>query len=128
VLLLMAAMSAAVPLAFLVPALYVYPFILAAIVLVTNSGQGIASLVMVLIPTESVPAQFRATSIGFVTLVGEVMGATAAPIVAGTLAEKYGLALTMWLAGGGSALLFLATLFLRETTRVKSSLALRSED
>jgi dipeptide/tripeptide permease len=78
---------------------------------------------MVLIPTESVPAQFRATSIGLVTLVGEVIGATAAPIVAGTLAEKYGLALTMWLAAGGSTLLFLAALFLRETAQVKSSLA-----
>jgi predicted MFS family arabinose efflux permease len=126
VLLLMAAMSAAVPLAFLVPALYVYPLILAAVVFVTNSGQGIASLVMVLIPTESVPAQFRATSIGLVTLVGELIGATAAPIVAGTLAEKYGLALTMWMAGGGSTLLFLAALFLRETAQVKSSLAVRS--
>jgi MFS family permease len=114
-LLLMAAMSAIVPLAFLVPALYVYPVVLALVVFAANSGQAIASVVLVLVPTESVPAQFRATSIGLSTLAGEVMGATAAPILAGTLAQKHGLAVTMWLAAAGSGLLFLVALFLRET-------------
>jgi predicted MFS family arabinose efflux permease len=117
VLLLMAALSAVVPLAFLVPALYVYPLLLAAIVFAANTGQGIASLIMVLVPTESVPPQFRATSIGLTTLVGEIMGATGAPLLAGALAEKHGLGLTMWLAAGGSALLFLAALFLQEPGR-----------
>jgi predicted MFS family arabinose efflux permease len=117
VLLLMSSLSAVVPLAFLVPVLYVYPLLLAAIVFVANTGQGIASLILVLVPTESVPPQFRATSIGLATLVGEIMGATAAPILAGSLAEKHGLALTMWLAAGGSALLFLVTLFLQAPTR-----------
>ena len=117
VLLVMAAASALVPLAFLVPALYAYPLLLAAIVFAANTGQGIASLVMVLIPTESVPAQFRATSIGLTTLAGEIMGATGAPLLAGALAEKHGLGLTMWLAAGGSAVLFLAALFLREPAR-----------
>jgi predicted MFS family arabinose efflux permease len=116
-LMLMAALSAAVPLAFLVPALYVHLLLLAAIVFVANTGQGIASVVMVLVPTESVPAEFRATSIGLATLVGEIMGATGAPMLAGTLAEKYGLGLTMWLAAGGSAVLFLTALFLREPVR-----------
>ena len=115
VLLILAAMSAVVPLAFLVPMLYVYPVLLAAIVFVTNTGQAIASLILVLVPTESVPAQFRATSIGLTTLAGEVMGATVAPILSGALAEKYGLALTMWLAAVGSAVVFVMSLFLRET-------------
>ena len=117
VLLLMAALSAVVPLAFLVPALYVYPFLLAAIIFAANTGQGIASLIMVLVPTETVPREFRATSIGLTTLVGEIMGATGAPILAGALAEKHGLGLTMWLAAGGSAVLFLASLFLQEPAR-----------
>jgi MFS family permease len=120
VLLLMAVMSAIVPLAFLVPWLYIYPLILAAIVFAANSGQGIASMIMVLVPTESVPPQFRATSIGLTTLVGEVMGATGAPILAGALAEKYGLAMTLWLAAGGSVLLFFAALFLTETAGSRS--------
>jgi predicted MFS family arabinose efflux permease len=114
VLLIMAALSAIVPLAFLVPGLYVYPLLLAAIVFAANTGQGIASLIMVLVPTESVPSRFRATSIGLTTLAGEIMGATGAPLLAGALAEKHGLAVTMWLAAAGSALLFLAAAFLRE--------------
>ncbi|MGA8274579.1 MAG: MFS transporter [Candidatus Sulfotelmatobacter sp.] len=121
VLLMMAALSAVVPLAFLVPALYVYPVLLAAIVLVANTGQGIASLILVLVPTESVPAQFRASSIGLTTLVGEIMGATGAPVLAGVLSEKHGLGLTMWLAAGGSGVLFLAALFLQEARRVPSN-------
>jgi len=121
VLLLMAAMSAVVPLAFLAPALYVYPVLLAFIVFVANSGQAVASVVLVLIPTESVPSKFRATSIGLATLAGEVMGATGAPILAGALAQKYGLAVTMWLAAAGSGLLFLAALFLQETRPARSA-------
>lgn len=116
VLLLMAVMSAVVPLAFLVPVLYVYPLVLAAIVFAANTGQAIASLIIVLVPTESVPAQFRATSIGLTTLVGEVMGATVAPTLAGVLAETYSLGLTLWLAAAGSAVVLLATLLLRETS------------
>jgi predicted MFS family arabinose efflux permease len=115
VLLFSAAASAVIPLAFLVPVLYVYPFLLAAIVFVTNSGQGMASLLMVLVPTESVPSEFRATSIGLATLVGEIFGATAAPILVGTLAEKRGLSLSMWMAAAGSAVVFLVAFFLRET-------------
>lgn len=115
VLLLMAAQSALVPLAFLVPVLYAYPLVLAFIVCVANCGQGIASVVLVLVPTESVPSQFRATSIGLATLVGEVIGGTATPILGGALAQRYGLAVTMWLAAVASALLFFVTLFLRET-------------
>jgi MFS family permease len=44
-LLLMAAMSAVVPLAFLVPALYLDPLVLALIIFVTNSGQAIATVI-----------------------------------------------------------------------------------
>ena len=128
VLLLMAALSAVVPLAFLVPVLYIYPLLLAAIVFVSNTGQGIASLVMVLIPTESVPAQLRATSIGLATLVGEVMGATGAPVLAGGLAERHGLGLTMWLAAAGSVVLFLAALFLQETERPQAAGPRQSPD
>jgi MFS family permease len=115
VLLLMAVMSAVVPLAFLVPTLYRYPVLLALIVFATNTGQGIASLVLVLVPSESAPLQFRATSIGLATLAGEVMGATLAPTVAGGLAEHYGLGVTLWLAAAGSAVVLLATLLLQET-------------
>jgi len=115
VLLVMAAMSAAVPIAYQVSSLYAHFWPMAAIVFAANTGQGIASVIMVLVPTESVPAQFRAASIGLATLTGEIMGATAAPIVAGSLAERYGLGFALWLAAAGSGVLFAVGLCLKET-------------
>ena len=121
VLLAMAAMSALVPLVLLIPPLYAYPWLLAAILLLTNAGQGMPTLVMVLIPTESVPPQFAATSIGLATLVGEIVGATIAPTLGGALAESHGLGITLLMAAGGTAIVFVAALFLKETAQVKSA-------
>jgi predicted MFS family arabinose efflux permease len=120
VLLAMAAMSALVPLVLLIPPLYAYRWLLATILLLTNAGQGMPTLVMVLIPTESVPPQFAATSIGLATLVGEIVGATIAPTLGGALAESHGLGITLLMAAGGTAIVFLAALFLKETAHVRS--------
>ena len=117
VLLTMAAMSTVVPLALLVRPLYALPWLMAAILFVTNAGQGLASLVMVLVPTESVPAKFTATAIGLATLVGEIFGATVAPLAGGALAERRGLAAPLWMAAGGTVLIFLVSMLLRETAQ-----------
>jgi predicted MFS family arabinose efflux permease len=119
VLLMMAAMCTIVPLALLILPLYSYPWILAAILFITNAGQGIPALVLVLVPTESVPSQLAATSIGLATLVGELFGATLAPLLGGTLAQKYGLGFPLWMAAGGMVLVFLVALFLDETAHVR---------
>ena len=116
-LLLMAAMSTLVPIALLATPLYQYPWLLAAIVCTTNAGQGIATLILVLVPTESVPQRLAATSIGVATLVGELIGATVAPVLGGTMAESHGLAFTLWLSAAGTGLLFFAALFLKKTAR-----------
>jgi MFS family permease len=119
VLLLMAAMCTIVPLALAFPPLYAIPWLLAGIVFATNAGQGIASLIMVLVPTESVPPQFAATSIGIATLTGEIFGATAAPVLGGALAKTHGLAAPMYMSAGGAVLVFLVSLFLRESSEAK---------
>jgi MFS family permease len=120
VLLLMAVLCAVVPLALLFTPLYSYPWILAAIMALTNAGQGIGALIMVLVPTESVPPQFAATAIGLATLTAEILGATVAPILAGRVAESYGLGVTMWMSAGGAAVVFVAALFLQETYMVRA--------
>jgi len=122
ILLLMAAMCTAVPIALLVSPLYALPWGLAAILFLTNAGQGVASLVMVLVPTESVPSQLAATSIGLATLVGEIFGATAAPTLGGLLAERHGLATPLWMAALGSTVIFGVALFLREPTHAETQL------
>ena len=120
VLLLMAAMCAMVPLALLISPLYSHPWVLAAILALTNAGQGIGALILVLVPTESVPPQFAATAIGLATLTAEIFGATLAPALAGAVAQYHGLGATMWMSAGGAALVFVATLFLKETFLAKA--------
>ena len=115
----MAALSTVVPLALLVPALYSHLWLLAGILLVANGGQGIASLIIVLVPAESAPLGFAATAIGMVTLAGEIMGATVAPAIGGAMAQKMGLGTALWMSAGGTAFLFLVTIFLKETSRGK---------
>jgi predicted MFS family arabinose efflux permease len=115
VLLLLAAMSAVVPLVLQVPFLYTVPWLLAAIVFLCNGGQAIASLIIVLVPAETVPPRFRATAIGLCTLVGEIIGATIAPTLGGAMAERFGLRMPLLMSAGGMAILFLVALFLKET-------------
>ncbi len=117
VLMMLAVMSAMVPLALQVRALYSVPWVLAGIVFVCNAGQAIAALIIVLVPAETVPPQFRATAIGFSTLVGEIVGATLAPTLGGAMAEEFGLRMPLLMSAGGMAILFLAALFLKETAR-----------
>ncbi|MFZ0737475.1 MAG: MFS transporter [Candidatus Acidiferrales bacterium] len=119
VLLLAAAMSTMVPLTLLISPLYAVPWLLATILFLMNAGQGIPALILVLVPTESVPPQFAATAIGLATLVGEVIGATVAPVLGGALAQSRGLGVTMWMSAGGTVLVFLASLFLKETAGVR---------
>jgi predicted MFS family arabinose efflux permease len=120
-LLVLAAISSLLPLALLVRPLYSHLWLLAAILFVTQGGQAIAALVIVLIPAESVPPQFTGTAIGMVNMVGELIGATIAPTLGGTVAESYGLGSTMLMATVGAVLLFITVLFLKETYRARTA-------
>jgi predicted MFS family arabinose efflux permease len=115
----LAALSSIVPLALLVPSLYSHLWLLAGILLVANGGQGIASLIIVLVPAESAPIGFAATAIGMVTLAGEIIGATVAPAIGGAMAQRMGLGTALWLSAAGTGFLFFVTFFLKETSRGK---------
>jgi predicted MFS family arabinose efflux permease len=115
VLLLMALLSAAVPLTYQVPFLVDHPWLMAIAGFVANGGQGMAALVLVLVPTESVPIQFAGTAIGVATLVGEIFGGTLAPALSGAVADRHGLAAPLWIAAAGAMTAFFAGLFMRET-------------
>ena len=73
-LIFVALISAMAPLTYQVPILIAHPWLMAGAGFLVNGGQGIAPLVLVLAPTESVPAKFAATAIGLATLVGETIG------------------------------------------------------
>jgi predicted MFS family arabinose efflux permease len=118
-LLLVALISAVVPLPYQVPYLVAHPWLMALAGFVANGGQGIAALSLVLVPTESVAPEFAATAIGLTTLVGEVFGGTLAPAIAGRIADRHGLTAPLWIASAGALSVFLAGLFLRETAPSK---------
>ena len=73
ILFLMAALSAASPLVLLTSPLYSHMPVMAALLFLTNGGQAIAALALVLIPAETVPAAVTATGIGVTNLVGEIV-------------------------------------------------------
>jgi len=89
-------------------------WLLAAILFLTQGGQAIAALIMVLVPAESVPPQFSATAIGLATLVGEIIGATIAPAAGGAIAQQFGLGMPLLMGAASTVVLFLAALFIRE--------------
>jgi predicted MFS family arabinose efflux permease len=115
VLLFTALISAVVPLTYQIPFLVGHPWLMAFAGFIANGGQGMAALVLVLIPTETVPARFAGTAIGLSTLVGEIFGGTLAPSVSGALADRFGLATPLWIAAGGAIAVVAAGLFMRET-------------
>lgn len=121
VLLFTALISALVPLTYQMPFLVAHPWLMAFSGFIANGGQGMAALVLVLIPTESVSPRLAGTAIGLSTLVGEIFGGTLAPSVSGRLADQFGLATPLWIAAGGAVAVVLAGLFMRETApgRVK---------
>jgi predicted MFS family arabinose efflux permease len=115
VLFLMGGLSALSPIVLLAGRLYSHLPVMAVLLFLTNGGQAIAALALVLIPAETVPAAVTATGIGITNLVGEIFGATVAPVGGGMVAERYGLGAVMWMSVAGTVVVMLAALFMRET-------------
>ncbi len=128
VLLFTALISAIVPLTYQMPFLVAHPWLMAFAGFIANGGQGMAALVLVLIPTESVSPRLAGTAIGLTTLVGEVFGGTLAPSVSGSLADRFGLATPLWIAAWGAVAVVLASLFMRETVPSRMRRAAAAKD
>jgi predicted MFS family arabinose efflux permease len=103
------------PLALLIPALYHNLWALAAIEFLFSTNAVIPSLVMVVIPTESVPSMLAATAIGATTLTSELLGAAIAPTIGGVFAQRMGLAMPLEIASGMMLIVFVLCAMLRET-------------
>jgi MFS family permease len=106
-------LSALLPLALMVPALYGNLWLLALILFLTQGGQAIAAICIVLVPSDTVPRHLIGSAIGFTTLFGEMFGGFAAPIMAGALAGQHGLSVPLWIACGGAVVVVLVALALR---------------
>lgn len=117
----MGLLSAILPLALMIRPLYGHLWLLAAALFLTQCGQAVAAICIVLVPAESVPRRLVGSAIGFATLFGELFGGFAAPIVAGSLAGQHGLATPLWMATGGAVLVFLVALALRPAAIAEAS-------
>lgn len=109
----MGLLSALLPLALMLRPLYGHLWLLAAALFLTQCGQAIAAICIVLVPAESGPRRLVGSAIGFATLFGELFGGFAAPMVAGSLAGQHGLATPLWMASGGAMIVFLIAFALK---------------
>lgn len=120
VLVLLAVISAFQPLAMLITGLYDHQSLMATILFLTSAGTAMGTLVMVIIPSETVPMSLRATALGLILIAGEAMGGTIAPLAGAVLAENFGLAAALLLASGAAIVIMVIGIFIRETSPGKS--------
>jgi MFS family permease len=76
---------------------------------------GTFALFMAIVPSETVPAPYLATAMGFVIAVGEAVGGVGGPLLAGMAADAFGLGIINWILMGLCLCASLLALGLRET-------------
>ncbi len=81
----------------------------------TCVGQGVFPIFLVIVPGESLPRKAVGTAIGLVQLVGELLGGTLVPTIAGAAADHYGLTAPLWIAAAGAFVTGFVAFGLKET-------------
>ncbi|MFB5189251.1 MFS transporter [Alicyclobacillus fastidiosus] len=90
-------------------------------------GQGYSPIAMSIIPSESVPAVFAASTIGIMMMIGEIFGGTTVPTIAGIAADHHGLVAPMLISAAGSFLVFLVGFGIKETAPRRVAIPVRKE-
>jgi MFS family permease len=91
------------------------PMLFALLFLVSFCCLGNIALITGPISTESAPPGLISSAIGMVVGAGEIFGGGVAPIIAGTVAQRYGIENILWVAMSGVVLGVVVSVFLRET-------------
>jgi MFS family permease len=87
----------------------------APFILLGASTMGCYPIVLATIPSETVPRQFLAQTMGFVMGVGELIGGFAAPAIAGWSADAFGLHAPFLIAAGAALVAGIIAVLLTET-------------
>ncbi|GIN94794.1 hypothetical protein J6TS1_06640 [Siminovitchia terrae] len=82
-------------------------------------GLGYQTLIIFVIPGESVPKAIMASTTALIILIGEVIGGSIGPYVGGILADKFTLFAPLWFSLFVSFMLFLITFGFKETAPSK---------
>jgi ACS family hexuronate transporter-like MFS transporter len=93
--------------------------VLGIVIFIGWSASGVFPLFMATIPSETIPAKYVATSLGLIVGIGEVIGGTFGPVLAGNLADRHGLQAPMYMAMVCAVAGALLALGLKETAPVK---------
>jgi MFS family permease len=88
---------------------------LAPLVLLGASTMGCFPIVLATIPSETVPRQYLAQTMGFVMGIGELVGGFAAPAIAGWSADTFGLHAPFLIAAGAAFFASIIAFLLIET-------------
>jgi len=99
------------------------PTLFALLFLVSFCCLGNIALITGPISTESAPPGLISSAIGMVVGAGEIFGGGVAPIMAGTVAQRYGIENILWVAMSGVVLGVVVSMFLRETAPRKVGVA-----
>jgi predicted MFS family arabinose efflux permease len=92
---------------------------LAPLVLLGATTMGCFPLVLATVPSETVPRQYLAQTMGFVMGIGELVGGFAAPAIAGWSADTWGLDAPFLIAAGAALAASIIAFLLIETAPVK---------
>lgn len=92
---------------------------LASLVLLGATTMGCFPIVIATIPSETVPRQYLAQTLGIVMGIGELVGGFAAPAIAGWSADKFGLQAPFLIAAGAALIAGITAFLLIETAPVK---------
>jgi predicted MFS family arabinose efflux permease len=95
------------------------PVLFALLFVITFFCLGLIALLTGPIATESAPAGLVSSAIGIVVGAGEIFGGGIAPVIAGYIAQHYGIQNILYLALSGVTLGILVCLFLKETAPKK---------
>jgi MFS family permease len=90
----------------------------------TSVGQGCFPLFMAIIPGESLPVHLVASAVSLTQLVGELVGGTVAPSLAGFAADSWGLQAPLWIACAGALISGIIGFALKETAPVRLGVAM----
>ena len=91
----------------------------APLVILGATTMGCFPIVLATIPSETVPRQYLAQTLGLVMGIGELVGGFAAPAIAGWSADTFGLQAPFLIAAGASLLAGIIAFLLIETAPVK---------
>lgn len=89
--------------------------VMTALLMVSALAAGAAPLVIMAIPTESLPIRSVGTAVGFIPGIGELAGSFGAPALGGWIADRTSLAAPFMIEIGCIAAAFAASFFLKET-------------